>query len=236
MAPPFLAYYGALQHNQSLLQTAYDQIKLYRNALCPDPETTNLWQHVVEGSWADPGHWATGNGWAAAGMLRVLRTMGQSSFATDLKSQQHDLLTWANDIATATWAYQQPSGTLLNVIDNPDSFADSSSTALMAAVTYRLATMLPSAVQLIPHADSARQLIAQRIDADGWLTQVVDPYSFSGQGTNSPEGQAFVLLMEAAHRDWLIYSDPIQGVVRPFRSFAPLEKRWTDPFPNSWAA
>lgn len=216
MVPPFLAYYGALQRDQTLLQAAYDQIRVYRDALCPHPDATKLWQHVVLGSWADPGHWATGNGWAAAGMLRVFRTLNQSSFAGDLTSQQQDLLTWASDIATATWAYQQPNGALLNVIDNGNSFIDSSSTALMAAVTYRLATYLPSAIQLVQYADSARRLIAQNIDANGWLTQVVDPYSFSVQGMNSPEGQAFVLLMEAAHRDWVAFSDPIQGVVRLF--------------------
>lgn len=34
------------------------------------------------------------------------------------------------------------------------------------------------------------------------LSPVVDPESFAAQGDSSPEGEAFVLLMEAAWRDW----------------------------------
>jgi len=39
--------------------------------------------------------------------------------------------------------------------------------------------------------------------SDGWLTPVVDPYSYGAQGSNSPEGQAFTLEMQAAWRDWV---------------------------------
>lgn len=39
--------------------------------------------------------------------------------------------------------------------------------------------------------------------ADGWLTPVVDPYSYPDQGQDSPEGQAFVISMQAAWRDWV---------------------------------
>ena len=39
--------------------------------------------------------------------------------------------------------------------------------------------------------------------SDGWLTPVVDPYDFSDQGQTSPEGQAFILAMHAAWRDWV---------------------------------
>ena len=39
--------------------------------------------------------------------------------------------------------------------------------------------------------------------ADGWLTPVVNPYSFGREGSRSPEGQAFVVEMYAAWRDWV---------------------------------
>lgn len=61
MAPPFIAYFGALQNGdggQALLQIAYDQIRLYREALFDSD--VSLWRHVVMGSWEDSGHWATG--------------------------------------------------------------------------------------------------------------------------------------------------------------------------------
>lgn len=40
------------------------------------------------------------------------------------------------------------------------------------------------------------------IDSDGWLTPVVNPHSFGNEGEHSPEGQAFVLMMQAAWSDW----------------------------------
>jgi len=48
----------------------------------------------------------------------------------------------------------------------------------------------------------------QHFTADGWLTPVVDPYSYGVQGTQSPEGQAFVLEMQAAWRDWVAAGSP----------------------------
>lgn len=61
MVPPFIAYFGALQGDAgglSLLQIAYDQIRLYRNALFDSD--VSLWRHIALGSSQDSGHWATG--------------------------------------------------------------------------------------------------------------------------------------------------------------------------------
>lgn len=44
---------------------------------------------------------------------------------------------------------------------------------------------------------------------EGWLTPVVNPYSYDEQGSNSPEGQAFILELQAAWRDWV--TDGAQG-------------------------
>jgi len=82
MVPPFLAYYGVLSQNQTLLTEAYTQvsratkplsarnlrlmcmgsvkIKLYRNYLS-DNTAGGLWKHVLLGKSAnDEGHWSTG--------------------------------------------------------------------------------------------------------------------------------------------------------------------------------
>lgn len=39
-----------------------------------------------------------GNGWAAAGMLRVLGTIAHSQFAGKMKKQQIDLANWVQEI------------------------------------------------------------------------------------------------------------------------------------------
>lgn len=59
MVPPFLAYYGVITNNQSLVGEAYNQVKLYRQYL-RDDGAGGLWKHVMLGSWNDEGHWSTG--------------------------------------------------------------------------------------------------------------------------------------------------------------------------------
>ena len=107
MAPPFIAYFGVYQQGDNktfLLQAAYDQCRLYRNYL--QDSTTKLWKHIQLGSGQDGNLWATGNGWAAAGMLRVLRTIGNSDVSESFLDQQRDLLDWIEEIVNASWNYQ----------------------------------------------------------------------------------------------------------------------------------
>lgn len=123
MVPPFIAYYGALQGGEdgrTLMQTAYDQCRLYRDALADE---SGLWKHVVLGSWQDNTHWATGkevvliavcldfdyglgNAWAAAGMLRVHQALNHSSQAKQFTAQQTNLTQWIDEILEASWAHQ----------------------------------------------------------------------------------------------------------------------------------
>jgi len=204
MAPPFIAYFGVLQDDDNggpaLLQIAYDQIRLYRDALF-DADVT-LWRHVTLGSWEDPGHWATGNGWAAAGTMRVLATIKFSRFAPEMQSQLDDLAQWVDEILTGVWSYQQSNGTLLNYVDQPDSFADSASTALLAATTLRY-SLLTSDPKHDAAALRALELAFSSIDEDGWLLNTVDPEAWTTPSLNgSAEAQSFVLLLAAA---WAVY-------------------------------
>ncbi|EJU06613.1 Six-hairpin glycosidase [Dacryopinax primogenitus] len=214
MAPPFIAYYGAVTQNQTLLALAYEQISLYRQAL---RDSSGLWRHITLGSGVDDGHWATGNGWAAAGCLRVAMTIYFSGFGGEMGNEVNDLVAWAGEIVNAVWPYQQPNGTLLNYVDDPSSFADSSSTALLASVSFRLAT-LPSSLRsfhTIPSALRAQTLInSAGLSTDGWLQPVVDPYDYPLRGTKSPEGQAFVLLLQAAYSEWSAQGEQGESAAR----------------------
>lgn len=61
MAPPFIAYFAITQGGGAelpLLQTAYDQCRLYRDKLFD--ADVSLWRHVTFGDWQDNSHWATG--------------------------------------------------------------------------------------------------------------------------------------------------------------------------------
>lgn len=154
-------------------------------------------------------------------MLRVLETITHSSEADLFKEETGNLSAWIQEIITTAWKYQvcggfRPvdpphrflkgaNGTLFNVIDDLSTFADSASTALLASVTYRMATYTNDD-SLIPYANKALALIEASIDSQGYLQNTVDPYTFTTrtpQGGCSPESQAFVLLLHAARRDYI---------------------------------
>lgn len=90
-----------------MVQNAYNQCKLYRQYLRDNSTGANgLWKHILLGSGVqDNGHWSTGNGWAAAGMLRVLATIKNSNYAGSMKNQIGDLSGWVKEIQDGMYAH-----------------------------------------------------------------------------------------------------------------------------------
>ncbi|KIM37396.1 hypothetical protein M413DRAFT_30868 [Hebeloma cylindrosporum] len=227
MVPPFLAHYGVITRNRTLLAESYNQIKLYRSYL-RDP-TQGMWKHVVGGSGEnDEGFWSTGNGWAAAGMLRVLATIRESEYANTFKDEQSDLADWVQEIHTAIYPHLDTTNVFTNYADQPASapgnFYDASSTALLASTVYRASLMLNQHT-FIPYADRSRRTLFdstslstsdamasfdgyQHLTTDGWLTPVVNPHSYRQEGNQSAEAQAFVVQLHAAYRDWVVSNTP----------------------------
>ncbi|KAL6301871.1 hypothetical protein BKA93DRAFT_737895, partial [Sparassis latifolia] len=211
MVPPFLAYYGATAPNATLLVEAYTQIKLYRQYLF-DP-AASLWRHIVLGSGTDAGHWSTGNAWAAAGIVRVLGTIQHSPFAGALQAEAADLAAWAREIHAGMYARQRASGLFGNYADEPGAFEDAASAALLASTVYRLAVLSGAGAADVAGAERARGALAAaaHFTGGGALTPVVDPYEWAraaDAGQVSPEGQAFVVEMQAAWRDWVGAGSP----------------------------
>lgn len=82
------------------------------------------------------------------------------------------------------------------------SFSDASGSALLAASAYRLA-QLTGDTSFVSKADTVRTAVFAAVDrSTGWLAPVVNPLSFKAQANQSPEGEAFVLLLQAAYRDY----------------------------------
>ncbi|KAJ2914327.1 hypothetical protein MD484_g6070, partial [Candolleomyces efflorescens] len=129
MIPPFLAYYGVITDNRTVVQQAYDQIKLYRDQLYDS--NAGVWRHIAGGSRdPDPGYWATGNAWAAAGMLRVYATIDNSDFSGGMKNQKKDLKNWVQEIHKGVYERYFDGENLLR------------NTALLAATAYRASTVM----------------------------------------------------------------------------------------------
>ncbi|KAJ2916912.1 hypothetical protein MD484_g3483, partial [Candolleomyces efflorescens] len=224
MVPPFLAYYGAVTRNRTLLVEAYNQCKLYRSYL--QDEKSRLWRHVLLGtSGIDEGFWSTGNGWAAAGMLRVHATLTNNEYANTLKNQRRDLQKWVEEIHKAMYSVVDDTQIFTNYADQPPSaprnFYDASGTSLVAATVYRAS--LQYAGSRYKYMGNAERAWASLVNStgstssnssapfanfthftpEGWLTPVVNPHSYGLEGNMSAEGQSFVVMLAAARRDWI---------------------------------
>ncbi|KAJ3880260.1 Six-hairpin glycosidase-like protein [Lentinula edodes] len=226
MAPPFLAYYAVETSNPWLLQQTVEQCGLYREILQKNVSSMTsykgLWEHIIGPVNQDTGVWSTGNAWAAAGMTRVL--------ATVLKAPSHITLTWKDDAVSelTQWIKEildgairgkdialAPNGLLRNYLDDVSGdghgFGETSGTALLASVSYRVVVLRPdifyadgSDRTYIDWADGLRKTLAEHITANGTASPAVNPLNWSDTTqytAGSPEGQNFVVLMYAAWRD-----------------------------------
>ncbi|GAA98274.1 uncharacterized protein L969DRAFT_46363 [Mixia osmundae IAM 14324] len=199
MHPTFMAYYAVATGNRTIMEMAIEQAVLIHDALVDEQGT---YRHILGGPNEDRGHWSTGTGWSVAGIVRIMATIQHSPWSNALSTQTAILTKMATKVLAAAWSNALPSGALMNYPDNAESdFADAASTALIASATFRLAALTTVSNSLLDSAEKGRSFVQSQIDADGWLTQVVNPVSIRALGERSPEAQAFVLLMTAAHRD-----------------------------------
>ena len=215
MAPPFIAYQAIASSNQSLLREAGGQCQLQQDILRPQAShngSRGLWQHIVGPDEAqDLGLWATGNGWAAAGMMRVLATMlkwrpsSEWTFAQDkLKRSIIDILDGA---AHAAKKGQPP--LLYNYLDDGSWFGDAAATALVASVTYRMAVLAPEVTKErhITFADECRKAVVAHVNnTTGLVAPTVDSLDWKNRTPSedgSPEGQSFAVMMFSAYRDYV---------------------------------
>jgi hypothetical protein len=89
MAPPFLAFAGAIKRDITLAReavkqiTAYREVLLHRSALIKaggkeedgygqGQDTAKAWMHIIGPENQDLGFWSTSNGWAALGIASVI--------------------------------------------------------------------------------------------------------------------------------------------------------------------
>lgn len=88
--------------------------------------------------------------------------------------------------------------------ENGTSFSEGASSALIASAIYRLAQMeVQGAEAFVPQAERIRQATYNNIDEEtGWIKHVVDPLDWYVEIDQSPEAQAFTLLMESAWRGY----------------------------------
>ena len=183
MVPPFLAVMGELDE-------AVRQLDGYREALTD--RDTRLLCHILDsgnGRFVRDAHWATGNGWALMGMVRVAAEAKKQG-RKDLEEQ---LAGWLREHICVLMKYQTEDGRFHDILDDPDSFTDGTSALMFAYTVYRCIRegWLPEGYRTA--ADRAFESAEKRIDGMGILREVCGNPDFLQQGT-SVEAQAAYLL------------------------------------------
>jgi rhamnogalacturonyl hydrolase YesR len=187
-AAPFLAAAG--KYDEALVQ-----IDGYRKRLW-NPEK-KLLSHV----WDDgkqqfkrQNFWGVGNGWAAAGLARVIR-----SLPTARQQDRDRLAAFVKDIVDGCLACQRTDGLFHNMVDQPDTFVETNLAQMLAFAIYEgvAGNWLPKSY--VAAADRMRKAARAKMDAFGYVQGVCGAPNFDHPGT-ATEGQAFCIMMEAAGR------------------------------------
>ncbi len=185
-APPFLAATGHYDE-------AMRQIDGYRKRLWnPDRKLlSHIWDDGA-GQFPDKNFWGGGNGWAAAGLARVIR-----SLPADRAEDRRRLAAFAKDILDGCLACQRPDGLFHDVVDRPDTFVESNLAQMLSFAIYTgvLAGWLPK--DYLAPAGRMRSAARAKMDSFGYVQGVCGAPDFDRSGV-STEGQAFFIMMEAA--------------------------------------
>lgn len=175
------------------------------------------WKHIVttgkrapgEREEDDAGLWSTSNAWATAGMARVLATIRGSGFEEEMREEQRLLVNMIEGIVRGVIEGDtDDSGLLRNYLDDETWWGEAAGTALLAATAFRMAVLAPDVfgTKYTDWALRKMEAVGRCIDVEtGIAAPVVNPLKESQRtplSGPSPEGQAFVVLLYAAWKDW----------------------------------
>jgi len=189
MAPPYLAAAGYPEE-------AVRQVKGYRKLL-RDPKK-KLYSH----QWDDEkkvflrkDFWGVGNGWTAAGITRVIKALPGS-----MDKEKATLIGYVQELVDTLLCYLRPDGFFHDVVDNPATFVETNLSQMLSYTIYRGVKAGYLDKSYLKKADIMRKAVYGKVDEHGLVHDVCGAPLFNSPGT-ATEGQAFFLLMEAAHRD-----------------------------------
>jgi len=185
-AAPFLAAMGYYDE-------ALAQIEGYRKRLW-NPQKKLLGHIWDDGKaqWKDPAFWGVGNGWAAAGLTRVIRRLPH-----DRAADRERLAAFVKDIVDGCLACQRTGSLFHNVVDQPATFVETNLAQALAFAIYEGISggWIPRGY--LAAADRMRTAARAKMDAFGYVQGVCGAPNFDHPGT-ATEGQAFCIMMEAA--------------------------------------
>ncbi|MDO4547488.1 MAG: glycoside hydrolase family 88 protein [Clostridia bacterium] len=189
MLPPFLARAGYIDE-------AVTQIDGYWKALFH--EKYGLLSHIWDdraSRFVREDFWGVGNGWAMAGLIRVI-----SLLPDEREDEREKLVGRLKRLLDSALLYQRSDGLFHDVLNRPDTFVETNFAQMMAYTIFRgVASGVLSRCYLAP-ARRMRAAALAKVDHYGLVRDVCGAPTFDRPGI-APEGQAFCLLMQSAWRD-----------------------------------
>jgi unsaturated rhamnogalacturonyl hydrolase len=186
MAPPFIAVMGEVEEAAKQLEGYFRYLQ--------DKETKVLFHNydVGTGRFVRRLRWATGNGWALMGVARV---------AVEAKKRgklalYEELTAMGNELLDAVLRYQLPDGRFRDILDDPDSFVDGTSSMMLSVYVYRGVLEGWLDKKYLDCAERAYAAVSQHVDRFGIIHQVCGCPHFVSQGT-SAEAQASFIMADA---------------------------------------
>jgi len=190
MLPPFLA--KAKKYKEAL-----HQINGYWDILFSKEKKllSHIW-HDGEKKFTREAFWGVGNGWAMAGMARVIKLLPD-----DMDTERKQLAGKVKTLIDSALQYMRDDGLFHDVIDDPETFVETNFAQMMAYTIYRGVSGGWLSTEYLPVAEKMKKAANDKIDKYGLVQGVCGAPNFDRPGV-APEGQAFCLLLEAAARDF----------------------------------
>lgn len=189
MAPPFLSVAGYPEE-------AVKQIGGFRKILLDQEK--KLYYHMWDQDrqrYERKLFWGVGNGWAAAGMTRVLRSLPDK-----MDEEKTMLRGYIKELVDASLVWQRDDGLFHDIIDDPSTFVDTNFAQMLAYTIFRGVKGGWLDKSYLQPAMKMRKAVYGKVDSFGLVQGVCGAPNFDRPGT-ATEGQAFFLLMEAAWHD-----------------------------------
>jgi unsaturated rhamnogalacturonyl hydrolase len=187
-APPFLAAMGLYDEAIGQLDACWARLW--------DP-AKRLLAHIWDedaGRLKDATFWGVGNGWAATGLTRVIRSLPPRREGDRVRLVRH-----LNELVDGCLARQRDDGLFTNVLDRPETFIETNLAQMPAYAIYEgiAGGWLPASYRAA--ADRMREAAREQMDEIGLVQGVCGAPDFDRPGV-ATEGQAFCILMESAGR------------------------------------
>ncbi len=189
MCPPFLAVAGQPEE-------AVKQVIGYRRILW-NPEKKmfyHIWDEDMQ-TFERKLFWGVGNGWAAAGMTRVIKALPPA-----MQNERELIARFMRELLDGCLAHQRADGLFHDILDDPSTFVETNAAQMLSYTIYRGVKAGWLDPTYIKPANHMREAVYQKVDEFGLVQGVCGAPNFNRSGT-ATEGQAFFLLMEAAYHD-----------------------------------